>query len=143
MERTSLAQTLRELGFKSCLSVWMRGIECKKRGKLYKYILVYTEDLLCVLLNPLDLLNNLDQRHLLKPESIVIPKTYLGTDITEFRLPDKTREASLGNGIHQVRDRSYPKRKEVVRHQRQILENKSIQCTTVWILTRTRYITLL
>jgi Reverse transcriptase (RNA-dependent DNA polymerase) len=53
--REHLSQTLRELGFKACVAdndVWMRCIECKTRGKLYEYLLVYTDDLLCVSLQP-------------------------------------------------------------------------------------------
>jgi hypothetical protein len=67
----------------------MRGIKCKTRGKLYEYIIVYTDDLLCVSLKTQDILNNLAQHYLLKPESIGVPKTYLGADISEYRLPDK------------------------------------------------------
>jgi Reverse transcriptase (RNA-dependent DNA polymerase) len=53
--REHLSQTLRDTSFWSCLAdndVWMRGIESKTRGKLYEYILVYTDDLLCVSINP-------------------------------------------------------------------------------------------
>jgi hypothetical protein len=90
--REHLAQTLREIGFKSCLAdndVWLRGVETVSRGKLYEYVLVYTDDLLCVSLHPQEILNSLDQRYLLKPESIGIPKTYLGAEISDYRLPDK------------------------------------------------------
>jgi hypothetical protein len=86
-----LSQTLRELGFRSCIAdndVWMRGIESKGKGKLYEYVLVYTDDLLCISLKPQDILNSLDQHYLLKPESIGVPKTYLGAEISEYRLPD-------------------------------------------------------
>jgi Reverse transcriptase (RNA-dependent DNA polymerase) len=90
--REHLSQTLRELGFRACIAdndVWMRPVESKSRGKLYEYILVYTNDLLCVSLQPQEILNSLDQHYLLKPESIGVPKTYLGADITEYRLPDR------------------------------------------------------
>ena len=93
--REHLSQTLRELGFKACLAdndVWMRGINCKTRGKLYEYVLVYTDDLLCVSPEPMEILNSLDQHYLLKPESIGVPKTYLGAEISEFWLPDKPQK---------------------------------------------------
>jgi hypothetical protein len=87
-----VSQNLRELGFKSSLAyndVWMRKVEHTYRGKLYEYVLVYTAYLLCISLQPQEILNSLDQHYLLKPESIGVPKTYLGADISEYRLPDK------------------------------------------------------
>jgi Reverse transcriptase (RNA-dependent DNA polymerase) len=83
--REHLSRTLRELGIKSCLAdnnVWMRRVDNKDKGKLYEYILVYTDDLLCISFTPQEILNSLDQHYLLKPESIGVPKTYLGSDIT-------------------------------------------------------------
>jgi Reverse transcriptase (RNA-dependent DNA polymerase) len=99
--REHLSQTLREIGFKACKAdndVWMRPVESKLRGKLYEYLLVYTDDLLCVSLQPQEILNNLDQHYLLKPESIGIPKTYLGADISEFRLPDNPEKPRWAMG---------------------------------------------
>jgi hypothetical protein len=61
--RKHLAQTVRELRFKSCIAdndVCMRGMESKQQCKLYKYVFVYTE-LLYISLKPQDILNSLDQ----------------------------------------------------------------------------------
>ena len=38
------------------------------------------------------LLNSLDQHYLFKPESIGVPKTYLGAEISEFWLPDQPQK---------------------------------------------------
>jgi Reverse transcriptase (RNA-dependent DNA polymerase) len=99
--REHLSQTLRELGFQSCIAdndVWMRGVDNKIRGKLYEYVLVYTDDLLCISLNPQEILNSLDQHYLLKPESIGVPKTYLGAEISEYRLPDNPEKPRWAMG---------------------------------------------
>jgi hypothetical protein len=99
--REHLSQTLRDLGFRSCIAdndVWMCGIESKTRGKLYEYVLVYTDDLLCISLKPQEILNSLDQHYLLKPELIGVPKTYLGAEATEYRLPDHPEEPRWAMG---------------------------------------------
>ena len=69
--------------------VWYRPATKPDGTKYYEYILVCTDNILCLSMNPksiLDypksILDYLDQRFLLKPESRGQPKTYLGADIS-------------------------------------------------------------
>lgn len=90
--REHLAQTLVELGFKSCIAdydVWMRPCVKSNGDPFYEYLLVYTDDLLCISNNPREILNNLDQHYLLKPDSICIPTQYLGAQIGKYVLEDE------------------------------------------------------
>jgi hypothetical protein len=60
----------------------------------YEMLLVHTNDLLCISEDPKSILTKLDQHYLLKKDSIGVLKTYLGTEIGDYRLPDdpgKTR----------------------------------------------------
>jgi Reverse transcriptase (RNA-dependent DNA polymerase) len=85
--REHLSQTLTKLGFKFCVAdndVWLRGIDSKSQGKLYEYVLVYTDDILCISLDPANVLNCINQHYLLKPDSIGVPKTYLGAEVSEY-----------------------------------------------------------
>jgi Reverse transcriptase (RNA-dependent DNA polymerase) len=62
--RSHLAETLRELGYKSCLAdndVWMRPNAKLNGFKYYEYVLVYTDDILSISHHPLDVLTKLDQ----------------------------------------------------------------------------------
>ena len=61
--------------------VWYRPALKPDGTKYYEYILVYTDDILCLSMDPKSILDYLDQRFLLKPESRGPPKTYLGADI--------------------------------------------------------------
>ena len=45
---------------------------------------MYTDDILCLSMNPKSILDYLDQRFLLKPESRGQPKTHLGADIAPY-----------------------------------------------------------
>jgi len=67
--------------------VWYRPAIKPDGTKYYEYILVYTDNILCVSMNPKSILDYLDQRFLLKPESRGQPKTYLGADIAHFAHP--------------------------------------------------------
>jgi len=91
--RSHLAKVLLDdenLGFHMCKAdndVWYRPATKTDGTKCYEYILVYTDDILCLSMNPKSILDYLDQRFLLKPESRGQPKTYLGADIAPFAHP--------------------------------------------------------
>jgi hypothetical protein len=95
--RSFLAQVLEEdLKFKMCKAdndVWFKAAKKTNGFRYYIYILVYTDDILCVAEDPKSVLDQLDQHFLLKPESRGKPKTYLGADIGTYVFdeePDKT-----------------------------------------------------
>ena len=89
--RHHFAAALSEMGFESCLAdpdVWLRPAVKADGTKYYEYVLIYTDDVLSVSMDPKAILTKIDQHFKLKPESIGVPKTYLGATISKFRLPD-------------------------------------------------------
>jgi hypothetical protein len=54
----------------------------------YEYLLVYTDDILAISVDPKSILTMLDQHYVLKPNSIGKPKQYLGAQIGEFVIKD-------------------------------------------------------
>jgi len=90
--RAHLAQTLRDQGFECSLAdndVWMRPAVKADGSKYYEYVLVYTDDILAIAMDPRRILMEIDQHYLLKPDSIGEPKTYLGATITKFYFSDE------------------------------------------------------
>lgn len=87
--RSHLAETLRSCEFTMCYAdndVWMRPAVKADGTKYYEYILVYTDDILAVSMNPKDIMAMLDQHYLIKPESIGPPTRYLGAKIGRFTI---------------------------------------------------------
>jgi len=88
--RSHLAKVLLDdenLGFHMCKTdndVWYRPATKSDGTKHCEHILVCTDDILCLSMNPKSILDYLDQRFLLKPESRGQPKTYLGADISPY-----------------------------------------------------------
>jgi hypothetical protein len=81
-----------DLGFKACKAdndVWMRPATKPDGTLYYEYVLVYTDDILCISTDPDKILCCLDQHFLLKPDSIGEPKQYLGASVSKFRFPDQ------------------------------------------------------
>jgi hypothetical protein len=67
--RNHLASCLGRLGFTA------------SRGEYYKYLFVYTDDILAIGVNPKDILMKLNKYFKLEPDSIHPPDDYLGTKI--------------------------------------------------------------
>ena len=95
--RSFLARVLdEELNFKMCRAdndVWFKPAKKADGTRYYIYVLVYTDDILCVAERPKETLDKLDQHFLLKPESRGRPKIYLGAEIGTYRFeaePTKT-----------------------------------------------------
>jgi Reverse transcriptase (RNA-dependent DNA polymerase) len=67
--RSHLAETLRDLGYESCVAdndVWMRKASKPDGFEYYEYVLVYTDDILSVSHQPSEVLIKLDQHYILK-----------------------------------------------------------------------------
>jgi Reverse transcriptase (RNA-dependent DNA polymerase) len=93
--RTHLAETLRELNFEICAAdndVWLCKSVKVDGTEYYKYVQVYADDILVISHAPLEILNCLDQHHVLKPGSIRPLKQYLGAQVGEFSLPDESEK---------------------------------------------------
>jgi Reverse transcriptase (RNA-dependent DNA polymerase) len=89
-----LAETLLPLGFTMCVAdndVLMHAATHKDGTEKYEYVLVYTNDLLCISTYPIQILTCLDQHYVLKPGSIGKPSQYLGAQVSEYRLPNSER----------------------------------------------------
>ena len=91
--RAHLATVLtEEMGFKSCRAdndVYYRKAQ-KPSGELYyEYVLVYTDDILSISMDPDQILCVLDQHFLLKPDSVGKPERYLGSTIAPFSIPEE------------------------------------------------------
>ena len=91
--RAHLAATLKEkLGFQSCRAdgdVWLRPAVKATGEKVYDYILVYTDDILIVSEHPKRIMESIQSEYRVKPESIMEPKVYLGSDVGKYRFPDQ------------------------------------------------------
>ena len=92
--RNHLRECMAHLGFTSCLAdpdVWIRPAVDDKGKPYYEYVLLYTDDALCISHKPETVLKEeLGKYFGLKPESIGPPKIYLG---------GKMRKVTLDNGV--------------------------------------------
>ena len=90
--RACLAEVLKDqLGFKPCRAdndVWMRPAQRPDGSRYYEYVLVYTDDILCVSCDPSTILVHLDQHFMLKHGSIGPPTQYLGSSIGKYKFAD-------------------------------------------------------
>jgi len=76
-----------DLNFTMCRAdndIWFKPAKKANGTSYYIYVLVYTDDILCVAENPKAILDKLDQHFLLKPESRGKPKVYLGAEIGTY-----------------------------------------------------------
>ena len=101
--RDSMAQTLRDGGFESCLAdrdVWMRK-NCKPDGTPYwEYVLCYVDDILVFSHKPKEVMDYLAGKYTLKPGSIVSPDIYLGTKIQRYKLDNGTETWSMSSDMY-------------------------------------------
>jgi Reverse transcriptase (RNA-dependent DNA polymerase) len=86
-----MAQTLRDLAYKTCIAdhnVWMKP-KVKHNGEEYwEYVLIYSDDILVVSHDPLEVMNGLTKVYTLKEGSVAPPKTYLGADVQQHTFMD-------------------------------------------------------
>ena len=91
--RATISKVIEDLGFEMCRAdndVWMGKAENAAGEKIWEYVLVYSDDLLCVSAYPRRILDKIDQHFKLKDGSVKVPDTYLGADIGKYQLPDGT-----------------------------------------------------
>lgn len=128
--RSHLATTLRDIGFDMCLAdndVWMRAASTPDGSSYYEYVLVYTDDILCISLDPKSTLMCLDQHYILKESSIGKPTQYLGAQIGEYRLPDQPEKVRWS-----ISSEKYVK--EAIRTLEDWLDNHNLQMLQTWAL---------
>lgn len=89
--REHVAQSLRDIGFSSCLAdsdVWLRPATKPDGYEYYEYVLCYVDDLLVLSHKPGDVMKILSTKYKLKDGSIKKPDIYLGADIKEWQIGD-------------------------------------------------------
>jgi hypothetical protein len=99
--RVHLAQTMMDMGFKSCLAdpdVWLRAATKADGTKYYEYVLIYVDDILAVSSNPSAIMDTLSVAYRLKEDpttgkTYARPTRYLGADIGHFHFDDETDKA--------------------------------------------------
>jgi Reverse transcriptase (RNA-dependent DNA polymerase) len=99
--RACLAEVLHDqLGFRSYRAdndVWLRVGQRADGSRYYEYVLVYTDDILCLSCGPKAILDHLDQHFLLKPGSIGPPMQYLGASISKYKHASGDKSWSMGS----------------------------------------------
>ena len=91
--RATISKIIGDLGFKMCRAdndVWMREGVNAANEPVWEYVLVYSDDLLMVALNPGEIAARIDQCCKLKDGSVKPPDQYLGANIGKMPLPDGT-----------------------------------------------------
>ena len=127
--RSHLAQVLyNELDFcpsRADNDVWFRPAQKADGTKIYEYVLVYTDDILCVSMHADAILQHLNLHFLLKPDSIGKPTRYLGASIKEFTIQDENGETcqTWAMGSEQYV-------KEAIRNVKQWLEKRGLALKT-------------
>lgn len=88
--RNALRACMKHLGFNSCLAdpdVWMRRAKKPDGSEYWEYVLLYTDDALCVSCNAEDVLRcEIGKYFTMKEESIGVPDIYLGGKLSQVVL---------------------------------------------------------
>jgi hypothetical protein len=66
--------------------VWLRLAKRDDGASFYEYLLVYTDNLLAIAINPKSILDNVNLYFNLKPESVGHPNIYLGSKISKAKM---------------------------------------------------------
>ena len=126
--RSECAQVLRDhLHFESSKAdpdVWFRPAVKANGDRYYEYILVYTDDILCLSVKAKEVLQELAGYYKLKNDTIEPPKIYLGGNISKWTDPidgteswamsaDKYIESSLCNCEMWLKEHDRPSLKKV------------------------------
>jgi len=91
--RAHMAQTLRDLGFKSTLGdpdVWIREAMKPNGFKYYEMILIYVDDILHLSHQPNVVMDAIGKIYRIKEGSLGPPTRYLGADVRRFQMVDST-----------------------------------------------------
>jgi hypothetical protein len=85
--RDHISGTLRDGGFMSCKAdpdVWMKPGTKPDGFKYWTYVLVYTDDILCVSHDPKAVMDYLSSRYTLKNGTVAEPDMYLGAQVKKW-----------------------------------------------------------
>jgi hypothetical protein len=91
---------IEDLGYTMCRAdndVWMRPAVKADGTEVYEYILVYSDDLLVVGMDPTEVLNKIDQHFKIKKGSMGVPTKYLGADIGTYLCKNGTTAWYMGS----------------------------------------------
>jgi len=86
-----IAATMEELNFISSLAdpdVWLRPAQQHNGTTYYEYVLIYTNDFLCISTDPKKILDSIGTHFKLKPKSIKTPEVYLRANLGHLVLPN-------------------------------------------------------
>jgi hypothetical protein len=89
--RSHLANSLHAIGYKSCLAdpdIWYREAVLDNNARYYEYLAIYVDDTLCISQHPERTMNAISKIYRIKDNSIEKPKTYLGAQVVQYKLPD-------------------------------------------------------
>ena len=99
--RNALRSCMNHVGFKSCLAdpdVWMRKAEKPDGSKYWEYVLIYTDDCLCISHKGEHVLREEIGKYFnLKEESVGPPTIYLGAKVGYVTLDNGVNAWSLGS----------------------------------------------
>ena len=92
--REHISLTLHDMGFKSCQAdpnMWLKPNIYLTDGFEYcKYVLIYVNDLLCILHDPKTIMDTLLCSYMLKSGSVKEPTEYLGLEIQKYHILGNT-----------------------------------------------------
>ena len=88
------------LGYESCKAdpdISIRAAVKDNDEKYYEYMLLYLDDALAVSKHPIEALLEIDKYFMMKPESIEVPKVYLGAKLSLVELLNGAKVWSLSS----------------------------------------------
>ena len=98
--RSHCADVIRGMGFQMCRAdndVWLRRARKPDGTEYYEYLLVYTDDLLAISMNPSAILAGINSHFILKEGSIGPPKQYLGAAVRTHTFDNGDTAWSMGS----------------------------------------------
>ena len=111
-----IRKAMNEMDFTLYPDVWIRPSVKDDGSKYNQYVLLYTDDIMCMMENPSEFMEKeIGSRFTLKEKSIGPPKKYLGNKVSQVTLDSGTTCWSLGSSQYVQNDvtnvESYLKRK--------------------------------
>jgi hypothetical protein len=97
--RSHLASNLQAIGYTSCLAdpdIWLRKAVRDNNTWYYEYLAIYVDDTLCISHCPEKTMVAISKIYRIKDNSIEIPKTYLGAQVVQYKLPDDRNKIRWG-----------------------------------------------
>jgi hypothetical protein len=94
-----LANSLVALGYKSCLAdadIWMRPTAKDNNCHYYEYLAIFVDDTLCMSHDPMKTMEAISKLYRIKDNSIEPPKTYLGAQVVQYKLPNDNSKIRWG-----------------------------------------------